>query len=206
MSCPHSPWVWMELLWIADLWKHRLPACRVLCVHPSLPSAISSAKTGFLLVSAINAAGSIRGKLIYESWANVLREGYEATVADLKKAYDAVVVRRKDERDTSKRWFGVRSVESSEVGEPSCRMEYASQMLLRLGRLNTCLSPYLLFISPVAVALQCHRKFLGKGNANEVRHPLPLLHPNGYSNLTTSQLFCQKEEGYILMIRTPKVL
>ena len=38
---------------------------------------------------------------------------------DLKKAYDVVVVRRKEARDTSERWFGERSVESSEVGEPS---------------------------------------------------------------------------------------
>ena len=40
---------------------------------------------------------------------------------DLMKAYDAVVVRRKEARDTSERWFGVRSIESSEVGESSCR-------------------------------------------------------------------------------------
>ena len=39
---------------------------------------------------------------------------------DLWKAYDVVVVRRTEARVTSKRWFGVRSVESSEVGEPSC--------------------------------------------------------------------------------------
>ena len=39
---------------------------------------------------------------------------------DLRKAYDAVVVRRKEARDNSERWFGVRSIESSEVGEPSC--------------------------------------------------------------------------------------
>ena len=31
-----------------------------------------------------------------------------------------MVVRRKEARDTSERWFGVRSIESSEVGEPSC--------------------------------------------------------------------------------------
>ena len=37
------------------------------------------------------------------------------------KAYDAVVVMRKNARDTSERWFGVLSVESSEVVEPSCR-------------------------------------------------------------------------------------
>ena len=69
-----------------------------------------------LLVSAVNAAGSVRDQSTCEPWANVLPEGYEATLVDLRKAYDAVVVRRKEARDTSERWFGVRSVESSEVG------------------------------------------------------------------------------------------
>ena len=74
-----------------------------------------------LLVSAVNAAGSMRDQSTCEPWANVLLEGYEATLVFLKKTYDAVVVRRKEARDTSERWFGVRSVESSEVLEPSCR-------------------------------------------------------------------------------------
>ena len=52
---------------------------------------------------------------------NVLSEGYEATVVDLKKACDGVVLSQKDERNTSETWFGVQSVESSEVGEPSWR-------------------------------------------------------------------------------------
>ena len=74
-----------------------------------------------LLVSAVNAAGSMRDQSTCEPWPSVLPDGYEATLVDLKKAYDVVVVRRKEARDTSERWFGVRSVESSEVGEPSCR-------------------------------------------------------------------------------------
>ena len=40
-------------------------------------------------------------------------------VADLKRAYDVVVVRRKEARDSSERWFGVTSVESCVVGESS---------------------------------------------------------------------------------------
>ena len=44
-----------------------------------------------LLVSAVNAAVSIRDKSICEPGANVLSERYEATVLDLKKAYDVVV-------------------------------------------------------------------------------------------------------------------
>ena len=74
-----------------------------------------------LLVSAVNAAGSMRDQSTCEPWVNVLPEGYQATLVDLKKAYDAVVFRRKEVRDTSNRWSGVRSVESAEVGEPSCR-------------------------------------------------------------------------------------
>ena len=56
-----------------------------------------------------------------EPWANVLPEGNEAALKDLRKAYDVVNFRQKEARDTSERWFGVRNVESSEVGEPSCR-------------------------------------------------------------------------------------
>ena len=80
------------------------------------------------------------------------------------------------------------------------------QMLLRLGRLNTCLSLCLLVISPLLVVLQCHVEALEKESAREVRHLLPLLHRNDYLNLTSSQLFCQKEEGCILKIQTLNVL
>ena len=60
-----------------------------------------------LFVSAVNIAGSIRDQSTCEPWANVLPEGYEATLIDLRKAYDAVIVKRKEARDTSERWFGV---------------------------------------------------------------------------------------------------
>ena len=56
-----------------------------------------------LLVSAVNDAGSVRDQSTYDPWANVLSEGYEATLVDLRKAYDAVVVRPKEARDTSER-------------------------------------------------------------------------------------------------------
>ena len=46
-------------------------------------------------------------------------ERYAAVVSDLNRAYDVVVVRRKDARDTSERCFGVGSVASSAVGESS---------------------------------------------------------------------------------------
>ena len=76
-----------------------------------------------------------------ELWANVLPEGYEATLVDLKKAYDAVVVRRKEARDTSERWFRVRSVESSEVGEPSCRAGVRISDVVEVGRVEYLSEP-----------------------------------------------------------------
>ena len=104
-----------------------------------------------LLVSAFNAAGSMRDQSTYEPWANVLPEGYEATLVNLRKAYDAVVVTRNEERDTSERWFGVRSIESSEIGDPSCRVGVRKFNVVRLGRMKTCLSLCLLGISLVVV-------------------------------------------------------
>ena len=89
-----------------------------------------------LLVSAIDAANLIRDQSNCEPWANVLPESYEATLVDLKKAYDAVVVRRKEARDTSERWFGVRSVESSEVGEPSCRAGVLISNVVEVGQVE----------------------------------------------------------------------
>ena len=55
------------------------------------------------VVSAVNAAGSVSDQSTCEPWANVLPEGYEATLVDLRKAYNAVFVRRKEARDTSER-------------------------------------------------------------------------------------------------------
>ena len=89
-----------------------------------------------LLVSGVNAAGSMRDQTTCEPWASVLPDGYEATLVDLKKAYDVVVVRRKEARDTSERWFGVRSVESSEVGEPSCRAGVRIANFVEVGQVE----------------------------------------------------------------------
>ena len=120
-----------------------------------------------LLVSAIDAAGSMRDQSTCEPWANVLPDGYEATLDDLKKAYDVVVVRRKEARDTSKRWFGLRSLESSEVGSHLVRLECEYPMLLRLDRLNTCLGLYLAGISLVVV-LEYLLEALEKESGREV--------------------------------------
>ena len=72
-----------------------------------------------MLLSAVNVAGSVCEDSAYDPWAVISPEGYAAVVADLKRAYDVVVVRRKDARDTSEPWFRVASVASSAVGESS---------------------------------------------------------------------------------------
>ena len=89
-----------------------------------------------LLVSAVNAAGSVRDQSTCEPWVNVLPEGYEAILVYLRKAYDALVVRRKEARDTSERWFGVRSIESSEVAEPSCRTGVRISDVVEVGQVE----------------------------------------------------------------------
>ena len=107
--------------------SHRLVEKSIACIQDFVRSPRFTQRDFFsdnginLLVFAIDAAGSMRDQSTCEPWANVLPDGYEATLVDLKKAYDVVVVRRKEARDTLQRWFGVLSVESSEVGEPSCR-------------------------------------------------------------------------------------
>ena len=78
----------------------------------------------------------MREQSICDPWANVLPEGYEATLVDQRKAYDVVVVRRKEARDTSEGWFGVRSVESSEVGEPSCRAGVRISNVVEVGQVE----------------------------------------------------------------------
>ena len=70
-----------------------------------------------MLLSAVNVAGSVCEDSVYDPLTVILPEGYVAVLANLKRAYDVVVVRLKGARDTSERWFGVASVESSVVGE-----------------------------------------------------------------------------------------
>ena len=78
----------------------------------------------------------MRGQSTCDPWVNVLPEGYEATLVDLRKAYDVVVVRRKEARDTIERWFGVCSVESFEVGEPSCRAGVRISNVVEVGQVE----------------------------------------------------------------------
>ena len=117
----------------------RLVETSVACVQSLVSSPRFTQRDFFsenginLLMSAVSAASSIHDQSTCEPWENVLPEGYEATLVDLRKAYDAVVVRRKDARDTSERWFGVRSVESYEVGEPPCRIGVRISVVAEVG-------------------------------------------------------------------------
>ncbi len=72
-----------------------------------------------MLLSAVNVAGSVYEDSVYDPWTVISPEGCATVVADLKRAYDVVMVRRKEARDTFERWFGVASVASSAVGDSS---------------------------------------------------------------------------------------
>ena len=54
-----------------------------------------------MLLSAVNVAGSVCEDSVYDPWAVMSAEGYATVVSDIKKAYDVVVVRQKNARDTS---------------------------------------------------------------------------------------------------------
>ena len=88
------------------------------------------------LLSAVYVAGSVCEDSVYDPWAVILPEGYAVVVADLKRAYDVVVVRRKDARDTSERWFGVASVESSVVGESSGQQAVRISIVVEVGQVE----------------------------------------------------------------------
>ena len=89
-----------------------------------------------MLLSAVNVAGSVCEDSVYDPWAVISAEGYAAGVSDLKKAYDVVVVRRKDARDTSERWFGVGSVASSAVGESSGQQAVRISNVVEVGQVE----------------------------------------------------------------------
>ena len=73
---------------------------------------------------------------MYDPWAVISPEGYAALVSDLKRAYDVVVVRRKDARDISERWFGVASVASSVVGESSGQQAVRISNVVEVGQVE----------------------------------------------------------------------
>ena len=89
-----------------------------------------------MLLSAVDVAGSVCEDSVYDPWAVICPEGYAAVVSDLRKAYDVVVVRRKEARDTSERWFGVASVASSAVGESSGQQAVRISNVVEVGRVE----------------------------------------------------------------------
>ena len=143
-----------------------------------------------LLVSVINAAGSVREKSTCEPWMNVLPEGNEATLVDLKTAYDAVGVRRKDARDTSERWFRVRSVESSETGVQSFWTGVRISDVVEFGRVEYLSESMLARDQPCSSATTMSSRSPGKGKRKRVATPAPAATPK--------RLFEFDDESYVL--------
>ena len=121
-----------------------------------------------ILLSAVNVAGSVCEDSVYDPWAVICPEGYAAVVSDLQKAYDVVVVRRKEARDTSERWFGVASVASSAVGESSGQQAVRISNVVEVGQVE--------YLPQSVSATQVPStsfaiKSPGKGNRRKVRRP-----------------------------------
>ena len=120
-----------------------------------------------MLLSAVNIAVSVCEDSVYDPGNLILPEGYGVVVDDLKKAYDVVVARQKNARDTSERWFGVASVESSVVRESSGQQGvFESPILLKWERSRFCLSPCPPHESPARALVS---KVLKRGNRSKVR-------------------------------------
>ena len=136
-----------------------------------------------MFLSAVNVAGSVCEDSVYDPWTVISPEGYAAVVADLKRAYDVVVVRRKEARDTSERWVVVASVASSAVGESSGPQGVRFQTLWKSVKWNNCPSLFLPYKCPVRVSLS---KTLGMGNRRKVGRP-PKLQSSVVLNSTMSR-------------------
>ena len=89
-----------------------------------------------MVLSAVNVAGSVCEDCVYDPWTVIKPEGYAVVIADLKKAYAVVVVHRKDAQDTSERWFGVASVDSSVVGESSGQKAVRISNVVEVGEVE----------------------------------------------------------------------
>ena len=114
----------------------------ICCVQSFVRDALFTQRDFFtdngisMLLSAVNVAGSVCEDSVYDPWAVILAEGYAAVVADLKRAYDLVVVRLKDARDTSERRFVVASLESSVVGESSGQQTVRISNVVEVGQVE----------------------------------------------------------------------
>ena len=114
----------------------------ICCVQSYVRSFLFTQRGSFtdneisMLLSPVDVAYSLCDDSAYEPWNHVLPEGYDAVVRDLKKAYDVVVVRRKDARDTSERWFDVTIVEYFVVGEYSGQQGVRFSKVVEVGEVE----------------------------------------------------------------------
>ena len=105
-------------------------------------------------------------------------------------------MRQKGTRDTSEMWFRVRSVESSEVGEPSCRTGLPKSDYVEVEQVE-----YLCESAPVpdqpcsSATVPTPSLWKGKGQRNSMA--VPVAEPNCCLSLTMSQLF-QPRDGSVL--------
>ena len=124
---------------------HRSIDSAICCVQSFVRDPLFTQRDFFtdigisMLLSAVNVAGSVCEDSVYDPWAVISPEGYATVISDLKRlkgAYDVVVVRRKDARDTSERWFGVASVASSVVGESSGQQAIRISNVVEVGQVE----------------------------------------------------------------------
>ena len=145
---------------------------------PRFAQAVSSATLG-LIFSCLPSMllGRFRDKSTCDPWKNVHPEGYESTVVDLKKAFDAVVVRRKDSRDTSERCFGLRSVDSSEVREPTCRTGVRISDVVEGGEIQYLSESMPALDQPCGSSTTVSPRSPGKGKRKRSATPAPAAAP-----------------------------
>ena len=148
-----------------------------------------------MLQSAVNVAVSVWEDSVYDPWTVILPEGYTAVVVDLKRAYDVVVIRRKGARDTSERWYGVASVESSVVEESSGQQAVRISNVVESVRWNFCPSLFIPCKYPVRDSVS---KALERVNRRRVRRP-PKLQSSAALSLTMSRWCCPRGVEFVLM-------
>ena len=148
-----------------------------------------------IMLSAVDVAGSVCEDSVYDPWTVILAEGYAVVVADLKRAYDVVLVRRKDARDTSERWFGVASVESSVVGESSGQQAVRISNGVEVGQVENLPQSVSTMQCPVRVSVP---KAPERVNRRIARRP-PNLQSSAALSLTMSWWYCPRDVESILM-------
>ena len=121
---------------------HRSIDSAICCVQSFVRDPLFTQRDFFtdggisMLLSAVNVPGSVCEDSVYDPWVVISAEGYAAVVSNLKMACDVVVVRRKDARDTSERWFGVGSVASSAAGESSGQQAVRISNVVEVGQVE----------------------------------------------------------------------